>query len=69
MAEFLSLTVTGMKCGSCENKLKSKLETLAGVSSIVVSHQEKAVELEFEPEKIEVDDIIDVITEAGFNVE
>ena len=69
MTEFLSLTVTGMKCGGCENKLKGKLESLEGVSSIVVSHKEKVVELEFDPEKIEENDIIDVINDAGFKVE
>jgi copper chaperone CopZ len=69
MTENLSLTVTGMKCGSCETNLKNKLEALEGVSSVVVNHKEKTVELEFEPEKIEEDDIIDVITDAGFKVE
>jgi copper chaperone len=69
MAEFLSLTVTGMKCANCENNLKTKLEALNGVSSVVVSHKEKAVELEFEPEKITEDGIFDVIEDAGFKVE
>lgn len=69
MAEFLSLSVTGMKCGGCETNLKTRLEALDGVSSVVAKHKEKLVELEFEPEKIEEDDIIDVITDAGFKVE
>jgi copper chaperone CopZ len=69
MAEFLSLTVTGMKCGGCETNIKGKLEALDGVSSVVANHKEKTVELEFEPEKIDEDDIIDVITDAGFKVE
>lgn len=69
MADRLSLTVTGMKCGGCETNIKTKLEALDGVSSVVASHKEKTVELEFEPEKIDEDDIIDVITDAGFKVE
>ena len=69
MAEKLSLTVTGMKCGGCETNLKTKLQALDGVLSVVASHKEKLVELEFEPEKIEEDDIVDVITDAGFKVE
>jgi copper chaperone CopZ len=44
------------------------LEALDGVSSVVANYKEKTVELEFEPEKIDEDAIIDVITDAGFNV-
>ncbi len=69
MAEVLSLTVTGMKCGGCENNLKTKLEALDGVSSVMASFKEKTVELAFEPEKIDEDEIIDAIIDAGFNVE
>jgi copper chaperone CopZ len=68
MAEFLSLSVTGMKCGGCETNVRTKLEALDGVSSVVANYKEKTVELEFEPEKIDEDAIIDVITDAGFNV-
>lgn len=69
MAEKLSLTVTGMKCGGCENNVKTKLAALDGVSSVVANHKEKTVELEFDPEKIDEDTIIDTITDAGFKVE
>lgn len=69
MAELLSLTVTGMKCGGCETNIKTKLEALEGVSSVVANHKEKVVELAFEPETITEDDIIDVIEDAGFSVE
>lgn len=69
MTDRLSLTVTGMKCGGCETNVKTKLEALDGVSSVVANHKEKTVELEFDPEKIDEDDIIDVINDAGFKVE
>lgn len=68
MADKLSLTVTGMKCGGCETSVKTKLEALDGVSAVVASHQQKTVELEFEPEKINQDTIIKTIIEAGYKV-
>lgn len=69
MAQFLSLTVTGMKCGGCETNIKTRLEALPGVLSVVARHKEKMVELTFEPEKIDENTIIDVISDAGFKVE
>lgn len=68
MTEFLSLTVTGMKCGGCETNVVGKLEALDGVSAVVANHKEKTVELQFDAEKIDEDEIIDVITDAGFKI-
>ena len=69
MADSLKLTVLGMKCGGCENTLKTKLTALDGVSSVLVSHVEKTVSLAFEAEKISEDDILEAIEDAGFQIE
>jgi copper chaperone CopZ len=68
MSQSLSLTVTGMKCPTCENNAKTKLEALDGILSVVASHKEKKIELEFEPEKTDLAAITQVITDAGFTV-
>jgi copper chaperone CopZ len=68
MAEFISLTVTGMKCGGCESNAKTKLLALEGVLSVDASHKEKKIDLEFDPEKTDVTAITQVITDAGFTV-
>ena len=69
MSESASLTVIGMKCGGCENTVVTKLSALSGILSAKASFQNKRVEVEFEPSEIDLDDIEDAITEAGFTVE
>lgn len=69
MTQKVDLTVTGMKCGGCETNITEKLTALDGVISVVASSKDNLVSVEFEPEKIEVEDLEDVIIDAGFNVE
>lgn len=69
MSESASLTVIGMKCGGCENTVVTKLSALEGVVSVKASHQDKRVDVEFEPGEIDLEEIEDAITEAGFKVD
>lgn len=69
MSESITFTVSGMKCGGCENSLTNKLMALEGVESVLASHQQKRVEVGFDLSKISVDDLEDAISEAGFKVE
>ena len=65
----VDLTVTGMKCGGCESNIKGKLEALAGVSNVEASFKDNRVSVEFDEAETDVDEISDVITQAGFTVE
>ncbi len=69
MTQTAVFTVTGMKCGGCENNVIEKLTALEGVISAVADCKENHVSVEFEAGKIEVDDLEDVIIAAGFGVE
>lgn len=69
MSESITFTVSGMKCGGCENSLTNKLMALEGVESVLASHQQKRVEVGFDLSKISVDDLEDAISDAGFKVE
>lgn len=69
MSESVSIAVSGMKCGGCENTIKTKLAALDGVLSVNASHQEKRVDVTFDADKVDVEDIEDAITDAGFSVE
>lgn len=69
MTESRILNVSGMKCGGCENSLNNKLAALAGVIRVQASHQQQQVVIEFDAQRISIDDIEDAITEAGFRVE
>ncbi|ATG91456.1 heavy-metal-associated domain-containing protein [Methylomonas koyamae] len=69
MSESATLTVTGMKCGGCENTIVSKVSALPGVKSVKASHQDKQVGVEFDPDQTSLDEIEDTIVDAGFKVE
>lgn len=69
MSKSITFQVTGMKCGGCENTLTTKLSELDGVLSVRTSHQDKQVDVEYNPTEIDPDDIEDAIIDAGFKVE
>lgn len=69
MSESTSINVSGMKCGGCENTVTTALKAIDGVLSVKASHQDKKIDVEFDPDKTDLDEIEDAITEAGFNVE
>ena len=69
MSESATLNVTGMKCGGCETNVKAKLEDREGILTLNVSHKADNVEVEFDEDKISLEDIKKVIMDAGFTVE
>ncbi len=69
MTQKIDFTVTGMKCGGCESNVVEKLTALDGVISAVADCKENQVSVEFESEKVEIDDLEEVIIAAGFGVE
>ena len=68
MSESATLTVTGMKCGGCENKVTSKLNALAGVVSATASSKDKIVSVEFDPAQTNLQAIAQAITDVGYTV-
>lgn len=69
MSESISLDVTGMKCGGCESNVTTKLNTIGGVISVNAMSKEKKVDVEFDAEKTNIEEISQAITDAGFVVE
>lgn len=69
MSESASLTVNGMKCGGCENTIVTKVSAITGVKSVKASHKDKRVDIEFDPAQTDLDEIEDVISDAGFKIE
>lgn len=68
MIESASLTVSGMKCGGCESNVTNKLKTMDGVQSVTASSKDKAVSVEFDPNKTSLAMIAKAVTEAGYTV-
>lgn len=69
MSESISLSVTGMKCGGCESAVREKVGAIDGVISVKPMHKENKVDVEFDASKTSRDDIVKVITAAGYSVE
>jgi copper chaperone len=49
--ETIHLTVEGMSCGHCVNRIKNSVGALNGVESISVDLDSKSVTVQFDPEK------------------
>lgn len=58
-----------MKCGGCEKNVNTALSAIDGVISVKSSHQDKQVDVEFDPDKVDVETIEDAIEDAGFKIE
>ena len=68
MADRLTLTVTGMTCGGCENAVRRVVSMVDGVSSVTASHRENKVTVEYDPARATRDTITRAIETAGYNV-
>ena len=68
MQNDLSLTVTGMTCGGCENAVKRAVGRLEGVTEVTASHGENRVGVTYDPARVTPDQIRQKIVAAGYTV-
>jgi copper chaperone len=66
--EQLTLPVTGMTCGGCENAVKRAVSRLEGVAGVTASHAENWVTVEYDPAKVDRAKIAGAISTAGYHV-
>ena len=66
--DTLTLRVTGMTCGGCENAVKRALGRLEGVSEVTASHVEEKVAVYFDPATVTPDEITARISATGYTV-
>jgi copper ion binding protein len=66
--EQLTLTVTGMTCGGCENAVKRAVSRVAGVSAVNASHADNQVTVEYNAAQVDRAQIAEAITKAGYQV-
>lgn len=64
----VTLPVTGMTCGGCENAVKRAVERLPGVTAVVASHRDGTVQVSFDPAVIAAADIAGRIRALGYTV-
>ena len=60
------LGIEVMHCEGCSNRLTKVLQALDGVSLAKVSLENKNAEIEYDENEIELDDIKQAISDAGF---
>ena len=60
------LGIEGMHCDGCVNRLTKVLKALDGVVDAKVSLENKSVEIEYDENELELDDIKQAVSDAGF---
>lgn len=68
MSKSITLTVTGMKCGGCENTVTEKLFADEGVLTVNASHKNNFIAIKYEDAETNPEAIKQIITVAGYSV-
>lgn len=63
------LTVKGMMCSHCENRVNKAVSAIDGVKSVKADHTNNSVEVEFDNSKVQLKTIKEVIANEGYEVE
>ena len=66
--EQVTLNVTGMSCGGCENAVRRAVGSIAGVATVAASHKNNQVTVEFDPARATLAKITEAIGTAGYQV-
>lgn len=61
--------ITGMHCSSCALTIDMDLEDLEGIKSSSTSYAKQETEVEFDPEKLTDNLIIETIKKTGYTAE
>ena len=62
------LKIDGMHCTSCAMNIDFDLEDVGGVKSAKTSYAKQECEVEFDEEKVKVEDISVIIKKTGYTV-
>lgn len=62
------LTVNGMSCSHCEHSIKKSVGSLNGVEKVTVDLSSRKVAVEYDSDKVNLDIIIGVIEDQGYDV-
>lgn len=60
------LKITGMDCSACVIEVDGRLEDIEGVASSKTSYAKQVVEVEFDPEKVNVATLIKTVKDLGY---
>lgn len=60
------LKIEGMHCSSCAMNIDFDLEDLHGVKSAKTSYAKQETEIEFDEDKVDLNNVIEKIKETGY---
>ena len=63
----LKLKIEGMHCTSCAMNIDGELEDTEGVKSSSTSYTKQTTEVEFDKEKLDEKQIVEIIKRAGYS--
>lgn len=66
--QVISLNVEGMSCSHCENSVKKSVGALNGVEKVEVDLKGKKVTVDFDSEKVQLQNIKNTIEDQGYDV-
>ncbi len=62
----VTLAVQHMTCALCPRTVKASLQAVPGVSTVVVSFEDRTAIVTFDDSKVEVDALVKATTNAGY---
>ncbi|MGG3799177.1 copper chaperone CopZ [Metabacillus fastidiosus] len=65
----ITLNVSGMSCGHCVKAIEGAVGKLEGVSNVEVHLETGKVDIAYEEEKVNLEEIKEVIDDQGYDVE
>ena len=66
--QTITLGITGMTCGGCVRSVTNVLKAQDGVAKADVSLEKNNAVIEFDPGKVQVDQLKRSVEEAGFEI-
>ena len=66
MAKKIVLKITGMHCTSCAMNIDGELEDTEGIKVSNTNYAKQETEVEYDEEKVKVDDIVRIIEKTGY---
>jgi len=66
--EVVKIKIDGMHCSSCSMNVDGELEDLAGVISARTSYAKQVSTIEYDPEKVSLKQMKQVIKDLGYKI-
>jgi len=66
--QTVTLGISGMTCGGCVRSVGNVLQALDGVARADVSLEKRSAVVDFDPEKVGIEQLRRSVEEAGFEV-